>query len=190
MDKKAGQLKQDLLRAYQYMVCRVKDAIHKIEEVDSKTIEQALHEAQQTAIALRELGEKEAEAIGEYLQRDLAEAAKVLQKTGQILEDNLKLDADFLESKFWQAFASVADKTLLEAERLNYQLALAPIYNSGEVTGPGNLQCEQCGQIMRFKKVSHIPPCPKCHHGRYFRAAAVASVAKRSHSGKGGEEQT
>ncbi len=36
-------------------------------------------------------------------------------------------------------------------------------FNTGEVSGPGKLTCNDCGTELNLERSSRIPPCPKCH---------------------------
>jgi len=43
-------------------------------------------------------------------------------------------------------------------------------YLTGEITGPGTLVCEQCGEHLTFKTTSVIPKCPKCGGETFHRS--------------------
>jgi predicted RNA-binding Zn-ribbon protein involved in translation (DUF1610 family) len=40
---------------------------------------------------------------------------------------------------------------------------------SGEVTGPGSLECAQCGYVLTYHKPKAIPPCPDCGETVFVR---------------------
>ena len=42
-------------------------------------------------------------------------------------------------------------------------------YHTGEITGPGTLVCDNCGEELHFHKPSRIPPCPKCKGTSFHR---------------------
>ena len=42
-------------------------------------------------------------------------------------------------------------------------------YHTGEITVPGVLICDHCGEQLHFKEAGHIPPCAKCNETRFHR---------------------
>ncbi|MFO1421957.1 MAG: hypothetical protein U1F59_13665, partial [Candidatus Competibacteraceae bacterium] len=44
-------------------------------------------------------------------------------------------------------------------------------YRGGEITGPGTLQCEECGERVTFQAPAAIPPCPACGGTVFLRVA-------------------
>jgi Zn finger protein HypA/HybF involved in hydrogenase expression len=70
-------------------------------------------------------------------------------------------------------FAGVADQTSLALREMAERARQASLYHAEEVTGPGSLVCERCGEVVHFRHVSRIPPCPNCHHTAFHRASGV-----------------
>lgn len=134
-------------------------ALHKlIDEIAEKSSEVA------------ELAGEETVKVGKYLKRDLIDAASYLDKTGKALKDWLGFDLALLEDRLRDDFIKAADQTTVELLQLKQQ-AEAAGYHSGEITGPGTLVCDQCGEALHFHKAGHIPPCPKCQGSHYHRAS-------------------
>ena len=154
-----------LIRAYNNMLER----LHHVVEKESKTVKHALEHAKEKAIELSELTHEEAEKIAAYLKRDLHDAAHYLSETEKELADWLQFDIHQIESNLLASFISVADKTRLELDQLNH--IADGLYQTGEVTGPGALVCEQCRKILHFKATDHIPACPNCAHEVFRRPA-------------------
>jgi Zn finger protein HypA/HybF involved in hydrogenase expression len=71
-------------------------------------------------------------------------------------------------------FGQAADKTKLELLQWQNELERATHYYSGEVTGPGSLQCEQCGHKLQFHEPALIPACPSCGSESYTRLDEVS----------------
>ena len=128
-----------------------------------------IEEDQQAAEAQSESLE-EAEEIGNYIKRDINDAAEYLMETSHEFSEWLMLDIDIIEQKVLELFLSVADKTRLELEQLARPRCELSQYSTGEITGPGSLMCETCGEIIHFTTTGHIPPCPKCHKTCFRRA--------------------
>lgn len=158
-----------LLSAYNTMVKRLHDAFSSAEKKIAPNLEHGIDTAKTKMIELGEATQEEADKISEYLKRDVEEAAHYLADTEEELSDWLKLDIDLIEDFAIESFLSVADQTKLELMKLEQRAREASTYHTGEVTGPGRLTCEACGEALRFTKTSHIPPCPKCHGSTFQR---------------------
>lgn len=157
-----------LTRIYDRMMERVKQAWEQ--DIGSKTLGQLIDGAKEKAVALGEVTQQEAERIGQFLRRDLEDAANFMhsEKTREFV-DWLRFDIERVEGRILELFQSVADKTKLELIRLQERARHASDYNTGEITGIGTLQCSNCGQTMHFHKTTRIPPCPKCHGTSFTR---------------------
>jgi NADH pyrophosphatase NudC (nudix superfamily) len=163
------KIEEKLVDAYNTMMKRVHTAIDEAEEKTIPTLEHNLEEAKVRAIELGELTREEAEKVTGYLKRDVEEAARYLQETGDEFSDWIQFDYELIEDAVKEAFMSVADQTKLQLEKLSKKAAEANSYHTGEISGIGTLVCENCGEKLHFKKTGHIPPCPKCHATRFKR---------------------
>lgn len=161
-------IEEKLVDAYNTMMKRIHTTIDKAEENAIPTLEHNLEEAEMRAIELGELTREEAEKVTGYLKRDVEEAARYLQETGDEFSSWIQFDYALIEDAVKEAFMNVADQTKLQLEQLNEKAAEANGYHTGEITGIGTLVCENCGEKLHFKKTGHIPPCPKCH-GTHFK---------------------
>ncbi len=163
------KIEEKLVDAYNTMMKRVHTAIDQAEEKMIPTLEHNLEEAEMRAIELGELTREEAEKVTGYLKRDVEEAARYLQETGDDFSNWIQFDYELIEDAVKEAFMNVADQTKLQLEQLSEKAAEANSYHTGEVTGIGTLVCENCGEKLHFKKTGHIPPCPKCQATRFKR---------------------
>jgi len=159
---------EKLISAYETMLKRVDEAADKTMPALRKSLEQA----RETAIELGELTREEAEKISGYVERDMKDAADFIVETGQDFREWFSFDVQMIETKFYDLFASVADQTSLELQALAERARQASKFHTGEITGPGTLECTQCGEQLHFQKTGHIPPCPKCHATEFKRASA------------------
>lgn len=67
----------------------------------------------------------------------------------------------------------IADPTL--SEWLTWKADLEQqTYHTGELTGPGVLLCNQCGERLHFTRAGRIPPCPKCGGSEFHRPGKEA----------------
>ena len=159
-----------LVDAYNQMMARIKDTIESAEAQAVPTLQKAIDLAKQRAIHLGEISLEEAEEIGNYIKRDINDAAEYLMETSHEFSEWLMLDIDIIEQKVLELFLSVADKTRIELEQLAHPSCKISQYHTGEITGPGSLICEACGEKIHFTTTGHIPPCPKCKKTRFKRA--------------------
>jgi hypothetical protein len=168
-DKQDSSIEKHI-RAYQHMLERVKDLL-QAQARGGKGLEQSIEAAKQQAVQRGELTKAEADAVGRFVKRDLREAGRHLATTGQELRAWLGIDLQLMEDWLLDMFAQAADKTKLEWMQLEQNAREATLYHSGEITGPGTLECVACGEVMHFYAVGHIPPCPRCRESVFTRPA-------------------
>ncbi len=156
-------IQDKLIHAYDLMLERVHATIEHAEKKAIPNIEEQLKIAQQKAIELGELSKEEADKVANYLKRDLQDISEYMQETQSQFSDWLSFEASILESKMFDWLNLVADQTKVQWNQFNEQARKSQQYHSGEITGPGTLECIACQQVLHFKKTGHIPPCPKCH---------------------------
>lgn len=150
-----------MARAYRHMLDRARELFEHRE--DRPTLRESIEEASRKAVEFGELSWGEAEQVAEYVRRDLHDAGEYLSRTGRELREWAQIDLSMVEQGLLDLFTRAADRSRLEYEQFQRELSAGPPYRSGEMTGPGTLRCEQCGQLMHFHEPGHIPPCPSCH---------------------------
>ncbi|QBQ53611.1 zinc ribbon-containing protein [Nitrosococcus wardiae] len=164
------QDKEDkLTRAYHKMISRVRSILGEEESKTKPEVPKGIEAAKQKAVELGELSQEEADQLGDYLRRDLEDAAKYLSDTGKALGDWLMLDLELIEEQLLDTFSQVADKTQLELALWAEQARHAQDYYTGEIVGIGTFACLSCGERLHFHKPSRLPSCPKCHHTLFKR---------------------
>ncbi|MEN8176911.1 MAG: zinc ribbon-containing protein [Pseudomonadota bacterium] len=159
-----------LTEAYSVMLERANEFIDAAEEQAKPAFEHAVERARETAEELGELSRDEAHRVAEFLKRDVRDAGRHLAESRHELADWFRFDVEQLESRLLDAFARAADRTSLELMELADRARHAQGYHSGEITGPGTLMCNDCGELLHFDKPRAIPSCPKCG-GKLFRRA-------------------
>ena len=161
---------EKLVHAYNQMMIRVSEALTTAEKAAEPLLQKAISTAEEKSVELGEVTREEAVKIGEFLRRDLQDAGKYLASDdAQELKDWLRLDLELIENKLLEMFLSVADQAKLDMLDFEEQLAEATEYRTGQITGPGTLNCMDCGELLHFHAAGHIPPCPKCHGTYYVR---------------------
>ncbi len=180
MTTQNGQNDTSLVEAYNQMMSRVRDSIDNAEAHAIPTLQKAIEQARDQAIHLGEVSLEDAEEIGNYIKRDINDAAEYLMETSHEFSEWLMLDINIIEQKVLELFLSVADKTRIELEQLSRGTGKAQHtsdmrmqnneYKSGEITGPGTLICKQCQKIIQFNTTNSIPLCSQCGE-QYFKRA-------------------
>lgn len=168
-DKESAREK--LEHGYDRMIQRVHEAFQHAGE-RGISLRQALDRAREAATKVDGLTREEAHKVGEWVRRDLHDAGEYLTSTGHELRDWLYMDLELIEYKLFDLFAQAADQTKLALLQFEEAALHADELHSGEVTGPGTLECRNCGELLHFKKAGHIPPCPRCHETVFARKKA------------------
>jgi hypothetical protein len=158
-----------LLDAYSVMLERANEYIDKAEEQAKPAFERAVERAQETAHELGELSREEARLVADYLKRDLRDIGQQMADSRTELRSWLRFDVEQIESRLWEAFASIADRTSLELMRFAGEARKRVEYRAGEITGPGTLMCDACGEEVHFGAPAEIPPCPRCRGTLFHR---------------------
>jgi len=155
--------------AYERMFERAAENFHKAKDKSGAELNRLIDAAKDKAVDLEELSEEDAQKVSVYLKRDLGEAAGHLSETGQELKDWLGFETSLLESSLLDLLFRASDPTTLELLKMRENTQSAPDYHSGEITGPGTLVCDACGEKLQFYKAGKIPPCPKCQATTFHR---------------------
>ncbi len=129
-----------------------------------------IEEVRDDLAAMYKFGDDEIVNLEKYVKRDLIDAARHLDKTGN-LRGWLGFDVALIKDEFWKRFFEAADQTTVALNRLKLQAENAE-YHSGELVGLGTLVCDQCGQKLHLHKPGRIPPCPKCNNTHFHRQAS------------------
>lgn len=166
-----------LIEAYNQMMSRVKDTIDSAEAHAIPSLQKAIDHAKKQAIHLGEITAEEADEVGNYIKRDINDAAEYLVESTHEFSEWLMLDINIIEQKVLELFLSVADKTRIELEQfsrpechLDNTENTITVYKSGEVTGPGSLICMNCKQMIQFNTTGTIPVCSQCKGTMFERA--------------------
>ena len=160
-----------LVNAYRQMLERIKATIDEAEKDRLPRLQDQISEAMEKAVELGELTREEAEKIGNYLQRDLVDAAEFMADTGKELRDWLSFDRDLIEEKILNMFALMVDHTREQLHWFAEQARESEYLHTGEVTAMGTVRCVDCDKEMHFHAPGHIPPCPSCRGTRFKRVA-------------------
>lgn len=166
-------------QAYHHMMERMKlhlDEFEQAEKAAFPRLNASIEHAVEKAVELGELTREEAQLIGGYLQRDLEDAGQYLITTGRDLGAWLRFDLQLLEDRLADFLRHGVDQSRMDLLALASSLpaeAETEVYRSGEVTGPGTLQCETCGKSVVFHAPRLIQPCARCGADLFLRVYEV-----------------
>ena len=157
-----------LIEAYNQMMVSIRSAFESAD--DEMSLSKAMSMARDEITHISDVTQDEAEEISNFIKRDINDAAEYMMETSSEFSDWLMLDIEVIERKLIDLFLSVADKTRLELEQFGVQNRELSLYYSGEITGPGTLQCNSCGHRVAFTTTSQIGKCTECGHTTFKRA--------------------
>ena len=158
-----------LIEAYNQMMTSIRSAFEGSDDEDM-SLSKAMSMAKDEITHIADITQDEAEEISNFIKRDINDAAEYMMETSSEFSDWLMLDIEVIERKLIDLFLSVADKTRIELEQLGVQNRELSLYYSGEITGPGTLQCNSCGHKVAFTTTSQIENCSECGHNTFKRA--------------------
>lgn len=157
-----------MVDAYEQMLEMVYRGVEHLEETALPALRERLDQAQDKMSEISELTREEIDHLSIWLERDLKDAGQYLFETGEEFKTWLRFDVDLIEARLLEMLTSVADQTRVELAQLA-ERAQHPSWRTGEVTGPGTLVCESCGEQLQYHKTGRIPPCPRCHATSFQR---------------------
>ena len=126
-----------------------------------KTLDEALKKARDEMATGGKYSREQAERIGAYLRRDLAEVSKKASQARDAAIEAVEPHRVVagVQSGLSKLLTSAADLFSEWAGKSEEALE----YKTGEVTSPGTLTCKDCGKEMHFKATVRIPPCSRCN---------------------------
>ncbi|MDM8545398.1 zinc ribbon-containing protein [Candidatus Venteria ishoeyi] len=162
------KLEAQLEQSYNTLMQRVKESLNQTRE-GVGNLRQYIDTAVNKAIELEEINDMEARKLGNYLHRDVQDAAKFLVETGKELKDWMRFDLSLIEGRILDSFSGMVDYTRIELDKIAEQAQADTHIHTGEIASPGTIACNACGKEMTFHKPGRIPPCPACHKTEFSR---------------------
>ncbi len=156
--------------AYSEMLQHVSDELEASPNRRQVSLNDLLVEARTRVAERHTLSTEEAEQAIEAVRRDLHDLGLFLDEGPRSdWREWLRIDLTLIEASVLNALGSIADHTKVEWAALAAQAYRVGEWHTGEVTGPGELTCLDCGGTTHLSRVGRIPPCPHCHHTRFHR---------------------
>jgi len=160
-------------KAYERIINRVEKSLEKAEEVTLEELKNGVDQAIEFEEDVEELTKQEVSLLGAYLKRDLNSFTHFMGKTGKGLAEWLKFDMALLENKLQSLLQQVADKSVLEQQRLEDELDEhdEEVYASGEYVVAGTFVCTNCDEEQEFIKPGFLMSCAECGGDRFLRSS-------------------
>ncbi len=169
MSIKSKQQETSLLQAYNTMTSRIRYSLENAEAYAIPTLQKALEQAKAQAIHLGEITLEEADEIGEYIKRDINDAAEYLVESSHEFSEWLMLDINMIEQKVVELFLSVADKTRVELAQFSRpSFDASTEYKSGDEVGNSTYICINCKHVGEVDLSNKLTECAYCS-GHFFK---------------------
>lgn len=162
-----------LEQAYSAMLQQVAADIEALSERNGRALHEILEHARTTVAAAQALQAEEAAQVAAAVRRDMHDLGLFLEQTDHDWRGWLRIDLALIEASILDAISKVADRTKLEWTALAEQAYRVGEWHTGEVTGPGELICLECGGSTHLSRIDIIPQCTHCGHTRFQRGGPV-----------------
>jgi hypothetical protein len=159
-----------LREGYERVLGRLREGAH---ELTWENLQKDLDEAVEFEGELEEFTRDELSLLRAWVERDLVDLRRYLGAGGRGVASWLGIDLDQLSRKVVESLLSVADRSVVDRERLADDLEAARAdYCEGEMAIPGRLACVHCDAIIELQEVTRIEPCHRCGHRYFSRVSA------------------
>lgn len=167
-DHKDSKQDHRLREGYERLLTRFQEGA---DELSWETLQRELDDAVEFEGELREYTKDELALLRAWVERDLKDMRRYLAEGGRGVASWLGIDLSVLSRKISEALLSIADRSVVDRERLIDDLEAAQAdYCEGEVAAPGRMACVHCNAHVVLESVTRIDPCHQCGH-RYFKRA-------------------
>lgn len=169
-DHNQTSIDERLIKGYENLLERAEQTLTSAVDKTEGELIKGLNAARERAIELGELTREEADKLHDFVTRDLYAAGRHLTEEERDITDWLRLNALLVEKTLLHRFTQLSQAAKLELNHLKKAKQRLDEWHTGEITTIGTLSCRSCGELLHFKHVGHIPPCPKCHATIFDRA--------------------
>ena len=167
----ASRFQGRMREAYNAMSERVLDLMQG-EHGARQSMEQALMQAREWVMTVRELSHEEAEDLAATLRREVDDLSQTLVAAEEEFEDWVETDLLFAEHRAVECMLLAADPTTRDLMRLRemWDEQMAQLLHAGDGVGAGAYECVGCGELLHFDaEANTLPPCPVCQGEVYRR---------------------
>jgi len=159
--------------AYETMYEDTVKEFHHAEEKSKPALHRIIEQAREKVREIEEISQEDANRLADAVERDISDSLRYLSTTGKELKDWLGFETTFLETELFDSLLDVADPTTVKLAQLQLESMPAPVFHTGEITGPGTLVCNHCSEKLHFYKAGKIPPCQTCKGTDFHRHIGI-----------------
>lgn len=135
LEKKSAK---HLISAYNLMMAEMRN-IFNLTNQNDMTLQKILDRAKHQIVHTGKASAEEAHEIGEYIKRDVNDAAEYMMESSAEFHNWLMLDIELIERRVIELFLSAADHTRIEVEQFKQKPVCskpAPLHKKVEITDP------------------------------------------------------
>jgi len=153
---------------YEKLASRTRELIEAAQEKGPKAVDAALEKAKEEMIAAGDFGREQGKRLQAFLRRDLEATREHVTQLGQTVKEAFEPQrvASGIQSTLAHILDTLGDTLKDWAGKAEEGLS----YRTGELSSPGTLTCDNCGNHIRMTNTGRVPPCPKCHGTEYRKS--------------------
>lgn len=133
LDKKSAK---HLISAYNQIMAEMRNIFNMDRNIQNgMTLQKLLDKAKHQVVHTGKASAEEAHEIGEYIKRDVNDAAEYMMESSAEFHNWLMLDIELIERRVIESFLIAADQTRIEVEQFKQKPAFtkpAPVCKKGE----------------------------------------------------------
>lgn len=170
MSERPDSHRENRLReGYERMLARLREGA---DDLTWENLQRELDEAVEFEAELEEFTKDELSLLRAWVERDLIDMRRYLKAGGRGVAAWLGIDLDQLSRKVVDSLFSIADRSIVDNERLKDDLEAARAdYCEGEMAAPGRMACVHCDAVVDLEGVTRIEPCHRCGHRYFYRVS-------------------
>lgn len=168
-DRNETSQEHRLREGYERLLARMEKGAR---DLTWENLQHELDEAVEFEVELEEFTKDELALLRAWVERDLIDMRRYLNAGGRSVATWLGIDLDQLSRRVVEALLSIADRSIVDNERLKDDLEAARAdYCEGEVAAPGRMACVHCEAVVELEGVTRIEPCHQCGHRYFYRVS-------------------
>lgn len=166
-DQKPTEQDERVAAAYERILANVRDMLSSSTELTRKEFDRALQRAGTSLDQASEFTRNEINRAGDAIRKDWQNLMQAVnkQKDSLLQSEQFQRLADTSLGILGNLAKSIKDWAGTVDDKIDAQLS----YHTGEIAGPGQFICTNCGQTLTFQKSGRIPPCGSCKNTTFRR---------------------
>lgn len=166
-EQKPTEQDERVAAAYERILDNVRDMLDSSTELTRQEFDRALKRAGTSLDEASEFTRKEINRAGDAIRKDWRNLMQAVnqQRDSLLQSDQFQRMAGTSLGILGNLAKSIKDWAGTVDEKIDAQLS----YHTGEIAGPGQFACTNCGKTLTFQKSGRIPPCSACKNTTFRR---------------------